>query len=91
MSDAEAFYTGGNIWMAAMYLDENIYCAINSEAIDDYYEEDDIWFYDHRSEDDDIEYPCQNPIKVKLYKELAPDELDLYWELRDELVKEAWW
>lgn len=88
---AEAFYTGGGIWMSAMYLDKNIYCAINSEAIDNYYEEDDICFYDHRGEDDDIEYPCQNFIGAKLYKELSPDELDLYWELRDELVKEAWW
>jgi len=80
---AEAFYTGGGIWISAMYVDENIYYAIDNW---DY--EDCFAIYDHRNEDDDCDFPCQNMVDSKSVAEATEEEKEIFRILKAELDKE---
>lgn len=78
----EAFYTGGGIWISAVYVDENIYYAIDN----DYYD-DSFCIYDHRAEDQDTEYPCQNCIGFCDSAEFSAEDWKIYRALKRELKK----
>lgn len=80
----EAFYTGGGIWISAMYVDENIYYAIDN----DFYE-DSFCIYDHRGEDQDSDFPCQNAIGFMDYCSMSAEEKEIYRKLKKALDKEV--
>lgn len=78
----EAFYTGGGIWLSAMYIDERHYYTIDNCSVDS------LWFYDHENEDDDIDFPTQNLIWEKDVTECTEDERRIYDVLRSALIEE---
>ena len=79
----EAFYTGGGIYISAMYVDENIYYAIDNDWYDDCFA-----IYDHRGEDDDVEFPCQNMVDSKNVADATEEEKRIYAILKAALDKE---
>lgn len=77
------FYTGGGIWISAMYVSKNIYYAIDNDWYDDCFA-----IYDHNGEDDDTEFPCQNMIGFKEKSEFSDEDHKLFNMLKSELLKE---
>lgn len=76
----EVFYTGGDIWIAATYISENVYCVISNDLLSDGF-----GYYDHRKEDDDQDFPCQNEIDYKAYSEMTDAEKELFHKMKKEL------
>ena len=59
--EPEVFYTGGGIWLSALYTDKNFYYVVDNDCDKLYDPCDCITLYDHSTdEDDDTDYPCQN-------------------------------
>lgn len=79
----EAFYTGGGIYISALYVDENTYYAIDNDWYDDCFA-----IYDHRGEDDDVEFPCQNMVDSKNVADATEEEKRIYAILKAALDKE---
>lgn len=79
---AEAFYTGGGIWISAMWIDENRYCTMDNSDYDDT-----LVTYDNRDEDDDIEFPCQNPVDFKHIDDMDENEKRIFCALKAELER----
>ena len=86
---AEAFYTGGGIWLCGMHINENEYYTIDNEC-EDIDGEDYLNFFSHDGEDDDIDYPTQNLIWSKSVEELTDEEKAIYDYMRKELKKTMW-
>lgn len=78
----EAFYTGGGIWLAAMYTDDVHYYAIDNNNVWS------LWYYDHTSEDQDTEYPTQGLIWEKEVSECTKEEQQIYETLRRTMLDE---
>ena len=81
--EAEAFYTGGGIWLSARYLNNITYAVVDS---------DDplcLTYYDHRNEDNDTDFPCQSPFRSVGIEEMNSADLELWKELARELHKKA--
>lgn len=76
----EAFYTGGGIWISAMYVDENRYYAIDND-----YWENSFCIYDHTGEDQDTDFPCQNVIGFLDFCDMSAEEKKIYRKLRKTL------
>ena len=66
---AEAFYTGGGIWLSAVDMGDGLYGVVDSDFVDC------LTVYDHEDEDQDIDFPCQNMVASHEVKELTEDEL----------------
>ncbi len=90
LTNPQVFYTGGGIWIAAMYTHkvghDNIYLTVDCE------DPMCITVYDHDEEDQDTDFPCQNMLESycatddgiepfifqawqKLYKELQKEQV----------------
>lgn len=82
-NEPEVFYSGGNIWISAMYIDDNIYCTT-----DNYEYEDCLVFYDHRTEDQDDPFPCQSWVNDKEKSEFSDEEWEIYNKLQAKLKEE---
>lgn len=80
---AEAFYTGGGIWISAMYLDKDIYYAIDNDWYDDCFA-----IYDHNDEDQDTDFPCQNMIGFKEKNQFSAEDHEIYSKLKAALDHE---
>jgi len=80
---AEAFYTGGGIYISAMYVKENIYYAIDNDWYDDCFA-----IYDHRNEDQDTDFPCQNMIGFKEKSEFSAEDHEIFAQLKAALDHE---
>ena len=82
----EAFYTGGGIWICAMWIDEYHYIAIDN----DWYA-DGFCIYDRREEDDDpeIEFPCECMIGEKLKKDFTDEDKANYKKMKEVLDEEV--
>lgn len=79
----EAFYTGGGIWLCGAYIDQNTYVCTDNDFF-----EDGFCIYDHREEDQDTEFPCQNPIGGTFLDDMTHEEIQLYNALRKVLLRE---
>ena len=77
----EVFYTGGGIWLSAMYVDDHHYYVVDNDW--------ECLSYFDNSEEDDTNYCCQNMVWSKDKSELNPDELKVYTELKEALEQEA--
>lgn len=80
----EVFYTGGGIWQCAMYVNENEYFSIDTECGDEY-----IALFDHRYEDNDIDYPTQYMVWEKHVNELNDYEKSIHENMLKALKDEA--
>lgn len=82
----DVFYTGGGIWICAMWIDEHHYIAIDN----DWYA-DGFCIYDRREEDDDpeIEFPCEYMIGEKLKKDFTDEDKANYKRMKEALDKEV--
>ena len=87
----EVFYTGGGIWLSAMWLDENHYAVTDNDLTMGGY-----WIYDHREEDQDEEFPCQDVVGERYNAYYAADEFRMtdeerytFFRLHDALLREA--
>ena len=74
-SKVEVFYTGGGIWLSALYVDDNLYFVVDSDWTES------ITLFDHRDEDQDTEYPCQNVMYSK-----AEDSADFPFTMFEKAV-----
>lgn len=79
----EAFYTGGGLWLCGAYIDQNTYVCTDNDMFGDGF-----CIYDHREEDQDTDFPCQNPIGGKDFFEMNHEEIQLYNALRKALLRE---
>lgn len=86
----EVFYTGGGIWLSAMWLDENRYAVTdNSDYMGGF------CIYDHREEDQDTEFPCQNLVGEKCLTEtdgeckMTDEDRYTFFQLHNALLREA--
>lgn len=79
-----AFYTGGGIYVSAMYIDENRYIAIDND-----WHVDSFCIYDSREESEyqDMDFPCQNLIGETFMKDFTEQDLSNYRKLYAELEK----
>lgn len=86
----EVFYTGGGIWLSAMWIDENRYAVTDNDCA-----MGGFCIYDHREEDQDDEFPCQNMVGEKYLNEteepykMTDEERYIYFRLHDALLREA--
>ena len=67
-----AFYTGGGIWLSAVYMDATHYAVVDSET------DSCLSIYDHSDEDQDDLYPCQNMTECKAFCDLSGEEITTY-------------
>lgn len=81
---ADVFYTGGGIWLSAAYVDNFVYCVVDSDA------DDCLTWYDRSEEgnDADSDYPCVNMIASKNVDDLNAGERKIYDFLHDALLRE---
>lgn len=84
---AEAFYTGGGIWLSAKYISEDEYAVIDSE--------DPLCLniYSDSEEDrniDDSEFPCYDLQRSVSIEDMSADDLMIWKELASELHKKAY-
>lgn len=79
----EVFYTGGGIWISAMYVDEHRYYTIDNAD-----NEFCLSLFDSREEDDE-NFCCQNLCESKSVDELSPEELAIYNKLTEAMKREA--
>ena len=89
----EAFYTGGGIWLSAMYVDDTHYVVVDNE---DRFDIDDsercLTMYDATKDDDpaDVgEFQCMEFVWSKNLSDLSNRERRWYKMLLAELKKEA--
>lgn len=86
----EVFYTGGGIWLSAMWLDENRYAVTDNSGY-----MDGFCIYDHREEDQDTEFPCQNLVGEKCLTEtdgeckMTDEDRYTFFRLHNALLREA--
>lgn len=80
----EVIYTGGGIWLACCYVSEHVYAVYSKECPDC------LSLYDHRAEDPDMDYPCQNWIGDKETADMNSAELALFKMMKHKFKKEAW-
>lgn len=79
----EVMYTGGGIWLCAMWLDNNRYCVVDNDCDQIFDECDCITFYDHsENEDDDIEFPCQNMVNEVCVPDMTDEQRSYYETLK---------
>lgn len=89
-SKPEVFCTGGGIWLSAMWIDENRYAVTDNDCA-----MGGFCIYDHREEDQDDEFPCQNMVGEKYLNEteepykMTDEERYIYFRLHDALLREA--
>ena len=71
----EAFYTGGGIWLSAMYGEG----GRNYFVVDNEFPEC-LTCYDHNGEDQEDEFPCQNMVWSVEKKDLSRYQLKTYYK-----------
>lgn len=82
--NTEAFYTGGGIWLSAKYISDVTYIVVDS---------DDplcLTYYDHRKEDADTDFPCQEMFRSVGIEEMNTTDMEYWKELAAELHRKAW-
>ena len=82
IGEASAFYTGGGIWLSAMYIDATHYAVVGSDF------DRALSFYDHDGEDDDEFFPCQNMTDSKVVNEFSDADKAIYAQLVNELKRQ---
>lgn len=80
---AEAFYTGGGIWVSGMYVDERKYYMTDTWDMGGT-----MGLFDHLYDDDDDEYQGLYLIEDKTIDEMNADEKAIYDKLIAELQAE---
>lgn len=86
----EAFYTGGGFWLSAMWLDENRYAVTDNDI-----GMSGFCIYDHRGEDQDTEFPCQNLVGERYLWEtdeaysMNDEDRYTFFRLHNALLREA--
>ena len=82
------FYTGGGIWIAAMYYDDRYYMTVDNEDMDIFST------YDHSKESQDDDFPCEElhySENIHDLDETLPEAEDvkrMYTALREALERE---
>jgi len=80
----EVFYTGGGIWLSAMYGESGKhYFVVDNE------DPNCLTCYDSFGEDDDTEFPCQNMVWSCESRELSKYQRSIWRKLKSALEKEA--
>lgn len=92
MFSPETFYTGGGIWLSAMWVDNIHYVTIDGEdRFDDVGDEERfLYFYDATEDDDPLEYGTFCMIEQKNLAELSEEERKWYDMLLEDLKKNAY-
>lgn len=83
---ANAFYTGGGIWICAKYIDDVHYVTIDNQEC-----EYALNYFINDEEDNSIDgsvYPCYSLERTVELEEMNADELKLWKELHEELMNE---
>ena len=71
----EAFYTGGGIWLSAMYGESgNTYFVVDND------DPNCLTCYDHNGEDQEDPFPCQNMVWSVEKKDLSKFQLQTYYK-----------
>lgn len=89
-SKPEVFCTGGGFWLSAMWLDENRYAVTDNDM-----GMGGFCIYDHREEDQDTEFPCQNMVGERYLWEtdetysMNDKDRYIFFRLHDALLREA--
>jgi len=76
----ETMYTGGGIWIAAMYIDDSHYLVVDNDY-------EDLSLYDHNGEDEDSLFPLQNYITAWDESYMPDDKREAYNKLHLALMK----
>lgn len=82
INEPEAFYTGGGIWLSAMYVNDHLYAVVSSE------DDDCLSLYSHNWEDKDIDFPCQNMLWSAEFSKLENEAKLVYGHLYAKLKEE---
>lgn len=86
----EVFATGGGFWLSAMYLDENRYAVTDNDCV-----MSGFCIYDHRGEDQDTDFPCQNMVGERYLDErnndyaMTDEDRYIFFRLHNALLREA--
>jgi len=91
----ETFYTGGGIWISAMWVDSTHYVTIDGDDRHDDLSNDERFLYYYDSTYDDPpeyvgEFQCMNLIWQKDFSEMSEDERKWYDMLLDDCKKVAY-
>lgn len=89
----EVFYTGGGIWLSAMYVAPHIYCVVDNDVpadADDVEDQDCLSWYDDREDDSGEWFACQGFIRSENVKDLSAEEHEIWARLREALLREMW-
>ena len=91
----ETIYTGGNIWLSAMWIDSVHYVTIDNEDRYDDTADSERYLYCYNSLDDDPveevgEFQCMNPIWVKDFSEMSEEERKWYDMLLADMKENAY-
>ena len=81
----EVIYTGGNIWIAGMYIDRDHYYAISSE--DDDINEPCLSYFDATG-DDEPGFMCQDMLWSKCLCDCTKEEREIWEKLHTALLLE---
>lgn len=84
IGEAEAFYTGGGIWVSGMYVDARHYYMTDNWDM-----EGTMGLFDHLYDDDDDEYQGMHLIESKSINGMNIDEIEIYEKLTTALLAEV--
>lgn len=86
--EPEVFYTGGGIWLSAAYITDTEYVTVEAWDNREREIEECLTFYDHRDEDEDTLFPCQNMLDSRELVKLSAQEYRIWEKLHTALIEQ---